>query len=138
MHIVFYRKRLHRSKESLQKYQRCYSYILVFFGRTLSSPQQVFIATSNLMGVSAPSVGFFGLGNAKHNIAYFVQAGNKAYAKQGFRFYLACQVNSQGGTPGPEFSGEAHAIAYWNLIKRTERGGWDIRFTKDGSVLVEY
>jgi hypothetical protein len=64
-----------------------------------------------------------------------VEAGNQA--NKDLRFYLATQVSSSGGNPRDELSSEAHAIAYWNLIQRKERGGWDIRFIKDGSILVE-
>ena len=110
----------------------CPSRLSIYNGST-----QVFIATSNLLGVTPPSIGMFGLGTQKHNLAYFVQGGNQAYNKDNFRFYLASQVNSEGKFPGNEFSGEAHATVYWNLIQRAERGGWDIRFIKDGSILEE-
>ena len=79
----------------------------------------------------------FGTGNQKRNLAYFIQGANKAYKKENARFYLASQVSAQGGFPNDELSGEAHGIAYWDLVQRTERGGWDIRFLKDGSILVE-
>ena len=42
------------------------------------------------------------------------------------------------GTPGGEFSGEPHAIAYWNLIQEQDQGHWDVRFIKDGSVYKGY
>jgi hypothetical protein len=90
-----------------------------------------------MLGVLPPSIGMFSLGSQKQNLAYFVQAGNIAHAKDDFRFYHASQVNSEGAFPGAEMSGEAHGIAYWNLVQRKERGGWDIRFVKDGSILVE-
>jgi hypothetical protein len=83
----------------------------------------------------------FSLGVEKRNLAYYIQAGHtsKAYTKEGYRFYLASQVTKEGGVPSKEFDAEAHAIAYWNLIQRKpeERGGWDIRFIQDGSILVE-
>lgn len=107
------------------------------FKRVAADKPKVFIATSNLLGVSPPSIPMFALGNQKHNLAYFIQAGNKAYSGADFRFYLAAQVSSEGKNPNGELSPEAHGIVYWNLIQRAEKGGWDIRFIKDGSILVE-
>ncbi|CAG7851099.1 SubName: Full=Uncharacterized protein {ECO:0000313/EMBL:CCA74784.1} [Serendipita indica DSM 11827] len=108
------------------------------FKRVSEDKPKVFIATSNLLGVIPPVTNYFTLGNEKHNLAYYVQAGNTAHADQGFRFYLAAQVSPSGGIPpGAKIDGEAHATAYWNLINRKERGGWDIRFIQDGSILVE-
>ena len=80
----------------------------------------------------------FALGNQKRTLAYFVQGGNLAHSKDDFRFYLASEVSPEGGIPaGAVISGEAHGIVYWNLVQRSERGGWDIRFVKDGSILEE-
>ncbi|KAG8829708.1 hypothetical protein FRC20_008606, partial [Serendipita sp. 405] len=107
------------------------------FKKLPAETPKVFIATSNLLGVTPPVVNYMSLGLQKHTLAYLVQIGNKGYPDKGYRFYLATQVGEDGGHPGPEMSGEAHAIAYSNLIQRKERGGWDIRFIKDGSILTE-
>ena len=99
---------------------------------------QVFIATSNILGVTPPVSRMFSLGSEKQNLAYYVQAGNLAHGSQDFRFYLASEVSPSGGvTNGGSISAEAHAVAYSDLINRKERGGWDIRFVQDGSILVE-
>ncbi|KIM27041.1 hypothetical protein M408DRAFT_24796 [Serendipita vermifera MAFF 305830] len=108
------------------------------FKRVGAGKPKVFIATSNILAVAPPSVNMFGLGSQKRSLAYFVQGGNAAYEKDDFRFYNAMEVSPEGGIPaGAQISGEAHAIAYWNLVQRAGRGGWDIRFVKDGSILEE-
>ncbi|PVF91271.1 hypothetical protein CPB86DRAFT_830669 [Serendipita vermifera] len=105
------------------------------FNRAEEGQPTVFIATSNTLGVTRPVASLTALGSQKKQLAYFVESGHQTY--NDFRFYLATQVNSRGGSPGKELSSEAHAIAYWDLIQRKEKGGWDIRFLKDGSILVE-
>lgn len=105
------------------------------FKRIEECQPKVFIATSNTLGVTRPVASLTALGSQKKQLAYFVESGHQTY--NDFRFYLATQVNSRGGSPGKELSSEAHAITYWNLIQRKEKGGWDIRFLKDGSILVE-
>ena len=76
------------------------------------------------------------LASQKRLLAYLIEASSitKLYEDRNYRFYLCSQVGSDGGTLGGEFSGELHAIAYWNLIQQQDQGRWDVRFIKDGSV----
>ena len=80
------------------------------------------------------------LASQKRLLAYLIEAASitKLYRDGNYRFYLGTQVGSDGGTPGSEFSGEPHAIAYWNLIQQQDQGRWDARFIKDGSVYKGY
>ena len=80
------------------------------------------------------------LASQKRLLAYLIEAASitKLYGDRNYRFYLCTQVGSDGGTPGGEFSGEPHAIAYWNLIQQQDQGRWDVRFIKDGSVYKGY
>lgn len=112
------------------------------FKRVEDDKPKVFIATSNFLGTSQkPSIAYFGVGSQKRTLAYYVQGANEAYgASRGFRFYLAAQVDALGRAPSEsEFSGEAHAIAYWTLIQKPREAGgaWDVRFNKEGSILVK-
>jgi hypothetical protein len=97
----------------------------------------VFIATSNLFGVSpAPAAaGFLSLAAQKRSLAFLIETAVKAYKKEGFRFYLPSQTTADGKPPSEEFSGEAHGIAYWSLIQKEQQGEWDIRFVKDGTII---
>jgi len=103
---------------------------------------KVFIATSNIHGVTpaAPIPILLSLASQKRLLAYLIEAASitKLYRDHNYRFYLASQVSSDGGTPGVEFSGEPHATAYWNLVHQQDQGRWDIRFIKDGSVYKGY
>lgn len=45
-----------------------------------------------------------------------------------YRFYFASQVSTSGGVPGKQFSGPAHAAAYWDLINSPEQKDWDYRY----------
>ena len=100
------------------------------------------IATSNIHGVTqaAPIPMLLSLASQKRLLAYLIEAASitKLYRDRNYRFYLCSQVGSDGGTPGVEFSGEPHAIAYWNLIQQQDQGRWDVRFIKDGSVYKGY
>ncbi len=80
------------------------------------------------------------LASQKRLLAYLIEAASitKLYRGRNNRFYLGTQVSSDGGTPGGEFSGKPHAIAYWNLIQQQDQGRWDVRFIKDGSVYKGY
>jgi hypothetical protein len=103
---------------------------------------KVFIATSNIHGVTpaAPIPTLLSLASQKRLLAYLIEAASitKLYRDHNYRFYLPTQVSSDGGSPGGEFSGEPHALAYWNLIQQKDQGRWDVRFTKDGSVYKGY
>ena len=102
----------------------------------------MFIATSNIHGVTqaVPIPMLLSLASQKRLLAYIIEAASitKLYGDRNYRFYLCSQVGSDGGTPGGEFSGEPHAIAYWNLIQKQDQGRWDVRFIKDGSVYKGY
>ena len=104
---------------------------------TSTSVAQVFIATSNLFGVSpAPAAAdFLSLAAQKRSLAFLIEAAVKAHRKDGFRFYLPSQVTADGKPPFKEFSAEAHGIAYWSLIQSAEQGEWDVRFVKDGTII---
>lgn len=39
-------------------------------------------------------------------------------------FYFADQNKADGTAGGSEFSGEAHATAYWELVERKGGSGW--------------
>jgi hypothetical protein len=102
---------------------------------------QVFIATSNIFGVSpVPPPIFYSLGAQKRLLAYLIEiaAVNPGYEANGYRFYLPAQVGADGQAAPDEFAGEPHAIAYWNLVNQKEQGQWDYRFIKDGSVYKGY
>jgi len=103
---------------------------------------KVFIATSNIHGVTpaAPVPMLLSLASQKRLLAYLIEAASvtRLYKDRNYRFYLPSQVGSNGGTPEGEFSGEPHAIAYWNLIQQKDQGRWDVRFIKDGSVYKGY
>lgn len=102
---------------------------------------QVFIATSNILGVSpAPEPLFHSLGAQKRLLAYLIEiaAVNPNYKANGFQFYLAAQVEGEGKAAVTEFAGESHALAYWNLVNQKEQGRWDYRFLKDGNAYKGY
>jgi len=103
---------------------------------------KVFIATSNIFGVSpaVPVPLFHTISAQKRLLAYLLEAGavNPSYKAKGYQFYLAAQVGAEGQVALDEFSGEPHAVAYWNLVNQKEQGRWDYRFIKDGSVYKGY
>lgn len=52
------------------------------------------------------------------------------------RFYFPSQVTKEGkAVDFPELNGEAHGTVYWNLVKASEQGAWDVRFLGDGKVV---
>jgi hypothetical protein len=103
---------------------------------------QVFIATSNVLGFSAatPVPLLHSLAAEKRLLAYLIEAAavSPSYKAKGYQFYLAAQVNADGQGANTEFAAEPHAIAYWNLANQKEKGRWDYRFIKDGSVYTGY
>ncbi|KDQ52431.1 hypothetical protein JAAARDRAFT_61970 [Jaapia argillacea MUCL 33604] len=111
---------------------------LAGFRSSQSDLPKVFIVTGNIMPFGRASPAFMTVGVQKKLSAHIVELCASAYAKEGFRFYFASQVNSEGKPPGPEFSAEAHGRAYWNLIQSKDQVRWDHRFTKNGSVFGGY
>ena len=103
---------------------------------------QVFIATSNILGVSpaVPIPLYHSLSAQKRLLAYLIEAAaiNASYKANGYQFYLPAQVGADGQAAPDEFSGDTHAVAYWNLVNQKEQGRWDYRFIKDGSVYKGY
>jgi hypothetical protein len=101
---------------------------------------KVFIYTGNALPffpvASPPWNGFTILGLQKRTGAYFLEAFAATHAPEGFRFRYADQNSADGKLAGAEFSAEAHATAYWNLIQGKEEGtSWYYRFGKDGQQL---
>ncbi|KZT25085.1 putative short-chain dehydrogenase [Neolentinus lepideus HHB14362 ss-1] len=99
---------------------------------------KVFITTGNVLPFKPVRPFFATLACQKKVSAHVMELCALTYAKEGFRFYFASQVNALGGLPGEEFNGEAHALAYWDIITLKEQGRWDYRFTKDGVMLPNY
>ncbi|EJD54179.1 putative short-chain dehydrogenase [Auricularia subglabra TFB-10046 SS5] len=105
------------------------------FRKAPKDEPKVFIDTGNILPfVPANRPIFITLGTSKKAAAYQIELYSNAYVKEGFRFYFASQV-TRAGKPvsNEELSGDAHGVAYLNLIQRKEQGDWDLRFYEDGS-----
>ncbi|KAH8666773.1 hypothetical protein BX600DRAFT_462507 [Xylariales sp. PMI_506] len=69
-------------------------------------------------------------GPGRGSLAYLVSVGSQAYAREGFRFFFASQVTTNGGPiNSSEMSSSAHADAYWRLAGGAVKPPrWDYRF----------
>ncbi|KZV92919.1 NAD(P)-binding protein [Exidia glandulosa HHB12029] len=105
------------------------------FRKTPKDQPKVFIATGNILPfVPANRPFFISLAVAKKAAAYQIELFANSYQTEGFRFYFASQIARDGkGVRDSVLSGEAHGVAYWDLIQRKEQGDWDLRFYEDGS-----
>jgi len=53
------------------------------------------------------------------------------------RFHYGNESKPDGSPAGEDWSGTAHAAAYWNAISREERGDWYLKFGPGGELLPQ-
>ncbi len=48
---------------------------------------------------------------------------------------MLLKEGKQATVPWEQVSGEGHADVYWKLVNESEKRGYDLRFTGDGTVV---
>ncbi|PGG97751.1 hypothetical protein AJ79_09103 [Helicocarpus griseus UAMH5409] len=102
-----------------------------------SDVPKVFIATGTTVPLFAWPHGLT-VGVGKAALAQMIQAAEIGYGKEGFRFYFASQVvDGDKPVPNPSLNGEAHATAYWDIVRKGEQGPWSVYFDEGGNVVLQ-
>ena len=96
---------------------------------------KTFIVTGNVLPfLDVVPASYWALGVQKTIISRLIANASQAYEAEGFQFYFASMVSTEGGLPdiAEEFraSGPTHGKVYWELINNEKQEDWDCRFVK--------